>query len=54
MLIAVLYQILMFIGGYILLGRFKIGDEFPDLLIVDAKFSGCRADGDFILDDGHE
>ena len=39
MLIDVLYQLLLFIGDYILLDGFKIGYEVLDLSEVDAKFS---------------
>ena len=39
-LIAVFYQILLFLGGHILLGGFNFGDEALDLYRVDAKYSG--------------
>ena len=53
-LIAVLYHLLLFIGDCIVLGGFKFVDEVHDLLVMDTKFSGCRADLDFIFDDGYE
>ena len=52
--IYVFYHILLFIEDYILLGRFELEDEAPDLLGVETKISTCRSDGDFILDYGHE
>ena len=54
MLIYVLYQILLLLGGFILLGGFKLGDEVLDVSGVDAKISVCRYYGDFILDERHE
>ena len=36
------------------LGVFKLGDEVLDLLVVDAKISGFRVEGDFILGGGYE
>ena len=54
MLIAVFYQLLLFLGYSILLVGFKLGYEVLYLLVVEAKFSRCRSDGNFILDDGHE
>ena len=53
-LVSILNWIIMFIGYYILLGGLKLGDNFLDMLVVGAKFPGCRADGDFILDDVYE
>ena len=53
-MIADLYQILLYLGEYILLGGFELGDEVPDVSVVDAKFSRCRSDKDLILDDSHE
>ena len=53
MTISVFYQLLLFLGYPILLGGFKLGDEVPDLSVVEAKYYGCRADGDFILDGDH-
>ena len=53
MLIAVFYQIILVLGYYTFLGGLKIVDDVPDLSGVDTKFSGCRADGEFIFDDGH-
>ena len=52
--IAVLYQLLMFLGGSILLVILIPADEVLDMLAVEAKIYGCISDGDFILDDGHE
>ena len=54
MLIYVFYEFLLFLGDPILLGRFKLRCEFLGLSVVDAKYLGCRADGDFILDDARE
>ena len=54
MTIAVLYQLLMFLGGSILLVILIPADEVLDMLAVEAKIYGCISDGDFILDDGHE
>ena len=54
MLIYVFYDFLLFLGDPILLGRFKLRCEFLGLSVVDAKYLGCRADGDFILDDARE
>ena len=53
MTISIFYQLLLFLGYPILLGGFKLGDEVPDLSVVEAKYYGCRADGDFILDGDH-
>ena len=49
MLISVFCQILLVIGDTILLGGFKIGDEFLDKLGLESIFFGHGADGDFIL-----
>ena len=49
MLIDILYQIILFIGDPILLGRFKLGDEVLDVSGLGSIFSGHGADGDFIL-----
>ena len=54
MLISVFYQLIMFIGDPIFLVRFKVDDEFLDLLGLGAIFIGHGADGEFILDDRHE
>ena len=54
MLIAVFYQILLFILYPILLVGFKLGDEVLDLLELGDIFIGQRADGYFVLDDNHE
>ena len=53
-MVSVFYKIILFLVDYILLGGFKLGYEVLDLSEVDAKLSGYRSDGDFILDDGHE
>ena len=53
-LIAVFYQILLFIGYPILLGGFKLGDEVLDLTGLGVIFIGHGADGDFILNYRHE
>ena len=44
MLIAVFYQILLFIGDPILLGRFTLGDEVLDLSGLGAIFIEHGAD----------
>ena len=49
-LIDVFYQLLLVIGDSIFVVRFKLGYEVLDLMVLDAKNSGCRADGYFILD----
>ena len=54
MMVDVLYQLILFLGDYILLGGFKLEYEVLYLLVFDAKFSGCRSDGDLILDDNYE
>ena len=54
MLIAVFYQLLLIIGHSILLGRFKLGDEFLGISGEDAKFSGYQYDEEFILGVIHE
>ena len=54
MLIYIFYKLLLFLGDPILLGGFKLGYEVLDLFGVDVKDSACRADRDFILDDGYE
>ena len=54
MLVSVFYQLLLFIGDPILLGVFKLGDEFLDLSGLGAIFFGHFADSDLILDDRHE
>ena len=53
-LISVFYQAILVLGDYILLGGLKLGYEVLDLSGVDAKIHRCRAEGEFILDDGHE
>ena len=40
MLIAVFYQLLLFIGDHIFWGSFKLGDEAVDLSGVNAKYFG--------------
>ena len=52
-MIAFLYQLLMDIGDSIFLGGFKLGYEVLGMSGVDINKSGCRADGDFILDHGN-
>ena len=32
---------------------FELGYEVLDILVVDAKYAGCRSDGDFILYGSH-
>ena len=53
-LISIFYQLILLLGYSILLDGFKIRDEVLDLSRVDAKISGCRLDGDFILYGDHE
>ena len=53
-MISVLYNILLIIGDPILLGRLKLGDDVLDLSGVDAKYSGFRVDGEFILNSANE
>ena len=48
MLIDILYQLIQTLGYTILLGGYKLGDEVLDLSGVDTKYSGCRADAEFI------
>ena len=52
-MIAFLYQLLLDIGDSIFLGGFKLGYEVLGISGVDIHKSGCRADGDFILDHGN-
>ena len=54
MLISVFCQILLICGDSILLGRFKLGDEFLDIYGVDTKFPGYQYDKEFIFDVIHE
>ena len=54
MMIAVFYQLLLFIGYPILLDRLILRDEALDLSGEDEKSFGSRADSYFILYDGHE
>ena len=44
----------MFLGDYLLLGGFKLGDEVLGVFDVNAKFVECRYDEDFILFEIHE
>ena len=53
MMIAVLYQIIMFIGDPILLGGFKLVYEVLDMYGLLTKCFGNGADSDFILDCSH-
>ena len=52
-LISFFFLIILFLGDSVLLGGFKLGAEFFNFSVVNAKFAGCRFDGDFILDDIH-
>ena len=52
--IAVFYQIILVIGDLILLGGFKLVDEFLDQLVLGAMFIGYVADGELILEYIHE
>ena len=54
MMIAILYQIILVIGDSVLLGGFKLGDEFLYVYCVDAKFVEWRSYGYFILYYRHE
>ena len=53
MMIAVYYQLLMFIGDPILLSIFKIGDKFLDLFELGYIFIGHGVYGYFIFNDIH-
>ena len=53
-LIAILYQIILFIEYPILLGRLKFLYEAIDMSGVDAKYFRSGEYADFILDDVHE
>ena len=53
MLIAVFYQILLFVLYPILLVGFKLGDEVIDLLGLGAIYICHSMDGDLILDYRH-
>ena len=54
MLIAVFYQISLFIGDPILLGGLNLVDEILDLLGLGDIFIGLGVDGELILDCSHE
>ena len=54
LLYAVFCQLILIIGDSLLLGVFELGDETLDVYCMDAKFSQCRSDGDFIFYDRHE
>ena len=54
MLIYVFYKLLLILGDYILLGRFKLRNEVLDDLGIYADFTGCIYDGELILYDTHE
>ena len=54
MLIAIFYQIILILGYSVLLGGFRIGNEFLDVYGVDAKILECRSDEDLILYYRHE
>ena len=53
-LISVFYQLIMFLGEYVLLGGLDIRYEFLDVSGVGNKFEGLIYGGDFILYDRHE
>ena len=53
-LIAVSYQLILILWGYILFGRFEIGEEFLDISDVDAQFLGYQYVEEFILYVIHE
>ena len=54
MLIAISYKIILIIGGSILLGVFRIGDEVIRDFGVYYKYVECRFDEDFMVYDRHE
>ena len=49
-LIAVFYQIILFLGGSTFLGGFELVGKVHYFLGLGAKFTGCRLDGEFILE----
>ena len=53
MLDAVFCHLFLFIGDHILLSGLKLGDNFLDLLLLEAIFIWHGAEGDFVLDDSH-
>ena len=53
MLIAIFYQIILIIGDSVLLGGFKLGDEFLGVCGVEI-FLEYISDEDFIFYDRHE
>ena len=54
MLISILYQIILIIGEYILLGGLKLGDKGLDVYGVDAKYIECISDEESIYYDRHK
>ena len=42
-MIDMLYQIILIIGGSVLLGGLKLGDKVLNVYGVDAKFVECRS-----------
>ena len=54
MLIYVSYNILPFLRDPISLGVLKLGCSVLDISRVDTKYSGYKADGNFILYGAHE
>ena len=53
-LISDFYQIFLILGDSVLLGGFKIEDDFLGVSGVDNKLYGCRSGGDIILYDRNE
>ena len=54
MIISDFYQIFLILGDSVLLGGFKIEDDFLGVSGVDNKLYGCRSGGDIILYDRNE
>ena len=49
MLIYILYQIILILGEYFVLGGFKLGYEVFDVYGLDFKYLECRYNRGFIL-----
>ena len=54
MMISIFYQIILIIGEFLLLDRFKFGDKLFDVYGVETIFVECTSDEGFILYDRHE
>ena len=50
-LIAILYQIILILDVYVLLGGFEPGYEVLDVYVVDTKFVECISNEDLIFYD---